>query len=32
MKNILIAEQKKIIEQILKQEAIDKSKKNNKKH
>jgi len=32
MKNILIAEQKKILEQILKQEAIDKSKKNNKKH
>ena len=32
MKNILIAEQKKIIEQILKQQAIDKSKKNNKKH
>ena len=30
-KNALIAEQKKIIEQILKQEAIDRGKKNNKK-
>ena len=30
-KNALITEQKKIIEQILKQEAIDRGKKNNKK-